>query len=50
MYGTCCCCGCMEEITVEEFIEIDQEINDYLCDDCSDKLYELMMDWKLKFN
>jgi uncharacterized protein YlaI len=50
MYATCCCCESVVEVTIDEYLAIDSEINDYLCDDCSEELYQMMIDWKLRVN
>jgi DNA-directed RNA polymerase subunit RPC12/RpoP len=50
MNAICYCCGKVIELDIDEFLEIDQEIEDYICEDCSGKLYNMIMEWEVKRN
>jgi hypothetical protein len=40
MITNCSICGCEIELDVDEFLEIEQEPDDYYCDDCAAEIRE----------
>lgn len=50
MKAVCCCCGCVMDLAIDEFLKIEEGIDEFICDECSGQLYDLMIEWKLRLN
>lgn len=46
----CCLCGAEIELSVDEFLDIDQELDDYFCDDCATAAVIFCSDLQLRLN
>lgn len=50
MRAYCCTCGQEIELPIDQFLEVDQDIDDFFCDDCAEKAIEFIIDLQLRLN
>lgn len=50
MRAYCQICGDEMELSIDEFLEVDQDIDDFFCDDCAEKAIEFIIDLQLRLN
>jgi hypothetical protein len=50
MKAYCCLCGADIEIAIDKFLETDQEIDDFYCEECTKAILEFAEDFNLRLN
>jgi hypothetical protein len=50
MRAYCQICGEEMELSIDQFLEVDQDIDDFFCDDCSCAALEYCAEYKLREN
>ena len=46
----CCCCGEEFEISMSEFIQLIEDDDEYICNDCASACFEIIEELKLRKN